>query len=64
MPEVTLIPGDGVGPELAAATRFVLDHAGTSIVWDEVIAGKEPKRNAIRSGWLNSTGWLGRKMSW
>lgn len=44
MPEVTLIPGDGVGPELAAATRLVLDHAGSSIVWDEVVAGEEAYR--------------------
>lgn len=44
MPEVTLIPGDGIGPELAAATRQVLDHAGASILWDEVVAGEEAYR--------------------
>ena len=36
---VTLIPGDGVGPELAAAARRVLDASGASIDWDVQEAG-------------------------
>lgn len=36
---VTLIPGDGVGPEVAAAARRVLDAAGAPIDWDEQAAG-------------------------
>ncbi len=37
---VTLIPGDGIGPELAAATRRVLDASGIDFEWDVVDAGE------------------------
>lgn len=46
MPEVTLIPGDGIGPELAAATRDVLDHACSSLIWEEMVAGEEAYRES------------------
>jgi isocitrate dehydrogenase (NAD+) len=46
MTEVTLIPGDGIGPELVAAARKVLDRAVSSITWDEVQAGEQ----AFRAG--------------
>ncbi len=36
---VTLIPGDGIGPEVAAATRLVLDAADVGIEWIERLAG-------------------------
>jgi len=36
---VTLIRGDGTGPELAQVTRKVLDATGVSIAWSEVDAG-------------------------
>jgi isocitrate dehydrogenase (NAD+) len=36
---VTLIPGDGIGPEVAAATRLVLDAADVGISWTERPAG-------------------------
>ena len=36
---VTLIPGDGVGPELAEATRLVLDASGAKIDWEIQEAG-------------------------
>jgi isocitrate dehydrogenase (NAD+) len=36
---VTLIPGDGVGPELAAAARLVIDASGASIEWEVQEAG-------------------------
>ena len=32
--EVTLIPGSGTGPELAAVAKDVLAHAGVSVNWD------------------------------
>ena len=38
---VTLIPGDGTGPELAAAARRVLDATGVAIEWEEHQAGAE-----------------------
>ena len=37
---VTLIPGDGIGPELAEATRRVLDASGVSFDWEVVDAGE------------------------
>lgn len=36
---VTLIPGDGIGPEVSDATRAVLDATGIGFEWDEQIAG-------------------------
>ncbi|MGH7475095.1 MAG: isocitrate/isopropylmalate dehydrogenase family protein [Longimicrobiales bacterium] len=36
---VTLIPGDGIGPEITAATLGVLEAAGAEIDWDEQVAG-------------------------
>ena len=36
---VTLIPGDGIGPEVAAAARLVLDRAVSGIEWIEHQAG-------------------------
>lgn len=52
MYKVTLIPGDGVGPEIAEATRKCIDATGVKIDWDvqecgiEVIEreGKVPER--------------------
>jgi len=32
--DITLIPGDGVGPEVAEATRRVLESTGVSFRWD------------------------------
>jgi isocitrate dehydrogenase (NAD+) len=37
---VTLIPGDGIGPELAQATRRVLDATGVEFDWEVVDAGE------------------------
>ena len=37
---VTLIPGDGIGPELAEATRRVLDATGIAFEWETVDAGE------------------------
>lgn len=36
---VTLIPGDGIGPEVVSATRLVLDATGAGLDWIEVEAG-------------------------
>jgi len=36
--KVTLIPGEGIGPEVAAATRAIIDAAGVQIHWEEVQA--------------------------
>jgi isocitrate dehydrogenase (NAD+) len=37
---VTLIPGDGIGPELAEATRSVLEATGIGFAWDVQDAGE------------------------
>ncbi len=42
---VTLIPGDGIGPEVSEATQRVLDAAGVGIEWDVRQAGM----NALES---------------
>jgi len=34
--KVTLIPGEGIGPEVAAATRRILEAAGVQIDWEEI----------------------------
>jgi isocitrate dehydrogenase (NAD+) len=36
---ITLIPGDGIGPEVTRAAQKVLDAAGAQIDWEEVEAG-------------------------
>lgn len=38
---ITLIPGDGIGPEVTAAAKKVLDASGVNIKWDIVKAGSE-----------------------
>lgn len=38
---ITLIPGDGVGPEIAEATRRVIDATGVPITWEIHNAGEE-----------------------
>ncbi len=39
--KVTLIPGDGIGPEVSRAARRIIDAAGVAITWEEVPA-REP----------------------
>jgi isocitrate dehydrogenase (NAD+) len=41
---VTFIPGDGTGPELAEATRRVLEATGAGLEWDEHPAGEDVYR--------------------
>jgi isocitrate dehydrogenase (NAD+) len=38
---VTFIPGDGIGPEVAEATRRVLEATGVKFQWDPVIIGSQ-----------------------
>src|SRR5512133_3800746 len=38
---VTLIPGDGTGPEIAEATRRVLEASGAELAWDVQQAGAD-----------------------
>ncbi len=36
---ITLIPGDGIGPEVTAAAREVVDAVGANIHWEDLDAG-------------------------
>jgi len=40
MHKVTLIPGDGIGPEIATAVRRIIDASGAAIDWDVQEAGE------------------------
>lgn len=41
---ITLIPGDGIGPEVADATRRVVDATGVAVVWERIDAGVEAQK--------------------
>jgi isocitrate dehydrogenase (NAD+) len=42
--QITLIPGDGIGPEVAEATARVVEAAGVEVVWERVDAGVVAER--------------------
>ncbi|HUY83063.1 MAG TPA: isocitrate/isopropylmalate family dehydrogenase, partial [Steroidobacteraceae bacterium] len=44
--EATLIPGDGIGPEIVAATIAVLETLGAPFRWDRQVAGLEGLKTA------------------
>lgn len=39
MRRITLIPGDGIGPEITSAMQLVVEATGAPIEWEEVAAG-------------------------
>src|SRR5215470_2451665 len=39
--KVTLIPGDGIGPEVTAAVVRIIEAAAVAIEWESFIAGAE-----------------------
>ena len=39
--KITLIPGDGIGPEVTEATRRVIEATGVDIEWEKIDAGTE-----------------------
>ncbi|WP_344742530.1 isocitrate/isopropylmalate family dehydrogenase, partial [Asaccharospora irregularis] len=41
MYRVTLIPGDGIGPEVSKAMKKVVEATGVKIEWEEVNAGED-----------------------
>lgn len=47
---VTLIPGDGVGPEITAAARRIIGAAGVDVTWEEAEAGAEVFRRGDTTG--------------
>ena len=50
MTSVTLIPGDGIGPEVVDAARRVVDATGVRIGWEVYEAGAEVFRRGLDSG--------------
>jgi isocitrate dehydrogenase (NAD+) len=38
---VTLLPGDGIGPEITASVTSILDEAGANLAWERHDAGEE-----------------------
>ena len=38
--KVTLLPGDGIGPEVAAAMKQCVDATGVKIEWEEIPVGE------------------------
>src|SRR6266498_559170 len=41
MHRITLIPGDGIGPEVASAVVRIIEACGVAIEWEEQIAGQQ-----------------------
>src|ERR1700674_5468594 len=44
---ITLIPGDGIGPEVSKAVKQILAAAGTEIVWEGIASRAEIERRGI-----------------
>jgi isocitrate dehydrogenase (NAD+) len=49
---VTLLPGDGIGPEITDATLLVLDATGITFAWDRQVAGATASGIERRGGAL------------
>ena len=47
---VTVIPGDGIGPEVVHATRRIIDATGVRIAWEERAAGASVFKQGIATG--------------
>ena len=39
MHKITVLPGDGIGPEITEAVKKIIKAAGVEIEWEEVNAG-------------------------
>jgi isocitrate dehydrogenase (NAD+) len=54
---ITLIPGDGIGPEVSSAVKQILKAAGVNITWEEIPARAELERRGtdfMQSGVVES----------
>ncbi len=47
---VTLIPGDGIGPECVSAARRIIEATGAAIEWEEREAGERVFLRGLKSG--------------
>jgi isocitrate dehydrogenase (NAD+) len=55
--KITLIPGDGIGPEVTEAAKRCIEATGVKIEWEEVIAGgtaREKFGDVLPSGVIES----------
>jgi isocitrate dehydrogenase (NAD+) len=53
--KVTLLPGEGIGPEVSAATRQILDATGVQIEWEELGARAEnTDKTTVKGAVLNT----------
>lgn len=52
---VTLLPGEGIGPEVSAATQRIIDAAGVQIDWEPLIARAENTDAATVKGQVLNT---------
>jgi len=48
--KVTVIPGDGIGPECIRAAQRIVEAAGAAVEWEECEAGASVFRKGIASG--------------
>lgn len=53
--QVTLIPGDGIGPEVTEAARRIVDATGVKIDWDLQEAGAEVFKQGLATGVPDAT---------
>ena len=47
---ITLIPGDGIGPEVVESARRIIDATGAKIDWEECEAGAEVFKKGLQIG--------------
>lgn len=47
MTKVTVLPGDGIGPDIVAATTQVLDHLDCGLEFEYAIAGGEALKQGL-----------------
>jgi isocitrate dehydrogenase (NAD+) len=48
--KVTLLPGEGIGPEVSRAVRRILEAAGVQIDWEEIDARAEGTTGEVKAG--------------
>ena len=52
---ITLIPGDGIGPEVVSAVQLILAAAEVAVEWDVQLAGGQVFKRGVPSGVLPET---------
>jgi len=48
--KVTLLPGEGIGPEVSAAVKRILDATGVRIDWEEIAARADDTHTGTEKG--------------